>query len=130
MVVVVTMMAKKPKNPRSIIIPEYGIRGFTLDAIKYVVHELERCYTHPISPDDPLPISLEEAVNHVYDEFVLTIHRVPGFNSVSRFDGRVKIINAIRAEILKNQHILLTDRPDDVQIGNHFVQTEEIQNEW
>ena len=85
---------------------EYGLRDDTMEAVVDAVYTLANNYLNPYCGSDE-PIALADAVQYCYREFESIIREVWGYSTACRFDGKRRILQAIEAEILCNEYIVL-----------------------
>lgn len=85
---------------------EYGLRDDTMEAVMDAVYTLANNYLNPIG-DSNEPITLKDAVAYCYEEYEHLIQEVAGYSKACRFDGKRKVIRAIKCEIQNCEDIIL-----------------------
>ena len=83
------------------------MRKETLQEILCSIGGLENSY---LDNPDQEPISLQSAIDYVYDEVMSNANSNRfGVTTAIRFDGKKKIIEKIREELLKSDDIIFKD---------------------
>ena len=79
------------------------MRKETINEILYSIGGLENFY---LDNSEEEPITLEDAINYVYSEVMANAQSGRfGLTTAIKFDGKQKILNKIKEELLKSEDI-------------------------
>lgn len=83
-----------------------GLRLNTVMQVCQAVGSIENVF---LDNSDQEPVTLDEAIEWVYSQFVSDCDHYVGSDRSAMFDGKDKILNAIKHEILNSEEILIKE---------------------